>query len=154
MKKSFKLLEINMKKIVFTFISAFIALGWMGCENKYSGPNWNMYLEIDSALTACGMDSFLIKSPWFQEDLNYIIDSVTTNFHTIGPCVLICDHFKDSTNNDYFTFRGSANSNPAALYDCEGNFVKLFDSVYAILDAGYRGIKGHVVVLDISVKRW
>ena len=86
-----------MKKIVFTFISAFIALGWMGCENKYSGPNWNMQLEIDSALTACGMDSFLIKSPWFQEELNYIIDTVTTNFHTIGPCILICDHFKDST---------------------------------------------------------
>ena len=143
-----------MKKIVFTFISAFIALGWIGRENKYSGPNWNMQLQIDSALTACGMDSFLIKSPWFQEELNSIIDTVTTNFHTIGPCILICDYFKDSTNNDFFTFRGSSTSHPAKLYDCEGNLVKLFDSTYAILDAGYRREKGHVVYLDISVKRW
>jgi hypothetical protein len=99
------------------------------------------------------MDSFLIKSPWFQEELNSIIDTVTTNFHTIGPCILICDHFKDSTNNDFFTFRGSAYSRPAELCDCEGNLVKMFESMYAILDAGYRVEKGHVVYLDFSVKR-
>ena len=141
------------KTVLLAFIVSFIALGWIGCEH-YSSPNWNMQLEIDSTRTAWGMDSFLIMSPWFQEELNSIIDTITTNFHTIGPCTLICDHFKDSTNNDFFTFGGPANSLSAELYDCEGNLIKVFDSVYAIFDAGYRREKSNVVYLSFSVKRW
>ena len=64
-----------MRKIFFAIICSFIALGWVGCKSTSgNGLHEVYYVYIDSTLTACGMDSFLIKSPWFQEDLNYFID--------------------------------------------------------------------------------
>ena len=136
-----------MKKIVFLFLYSFIALGWMGCENRYSGPNWNMQLEIDSTLTACGMDSFLIKSPWMQERINTCIDTARADIYP--PTELLFCHFIDKDSNDFF-IRSIGGSGPGWLYDCEGNFIEKKTPWKQILDER-EDIEFHSVVVDIII---
>ena len=136
-----------MKKIVFLFLYSFIALGWMGCENRYSGPNWNMQLEIDSTLTACGMDSFLIKSPWMQERINTCIDTARADIYP--PTELLFCHFIDKDSNDFF-IRYIDGSGPGWLYDCEGNFIEKKTPWKQILDER-EDIEFHSVVVNIII---
>jgi len=106
-----------MKKILFTFICAFIALGWMGCDSHKHGHFSSIYcIEIDSAATCCGIDSFVIKSPWIQERINaYLADSAKHKEELFSTIEYKC--FTDSIGNDYII------ENKIYLYDCEGVMV-------------------------------
>lgn len=103
-----------MKKILFTFICVFIALGWMGCKSrKYGQFTSHNHIEIDSAATCCGIDSFVIKSPWMQERINaYLADSAKHKQEFFTTLEYEC--FTDSIGNDYII------ENRTRLYNCEG----------------------------------
>ena len=78
-----------MRKIIFVFVCVFIALGWVGCNNPLpKGPHLVREVYVDSTLTACGMDSFLIKSSWMQERINTFINTHTELFQKHNPIFL------------------------------------------------------------------
>ena len=111
-----------MKQVVFLFFISLIVLGWVGCESKINSQDpYNVSIYIDSTLTACGMDSFLIKSPWMQDYINDFIDTVQTNH--LGTCILIIAHVVDNDGNDYFLDRASSSRGIGRLFDCEGNLL-------------------------------
>lgn len=115
-----------MKKILLTFICAFIALGWMGCKSTSgNGLYEEHYVYIDSTLTACGMDSFLIKSPWMQEHIHAFIDYMDTSIlYYDGVAVLEIRHFMDRDSNDFFIDNIGYGWHPGRLFDCEGNIIE------------------------------
>lgn len=136
-----------MKKNILVLICSFIALGWMGCHTK--GPLYGpgRYVYIDSTLTACGMDSFLIKSPWMQERINTCID--TARAYIYPPTELLFCHFIDKDSNDFF-IRYIGGSGPGWLYDCEGNFIEKKTPWKQILDER-EDIEFHSVVVNIII---
>lgn len=77
-------------------------------------------IDIDSAVTCCGIDSFTIKSPWIQDHVNTLIADTTKKYDL--PTDLIIEHYIDSNNNDFFIEQYSWDRN--RLYDCEGNILE------------------------------
>ena len=115
-----------MKKILYTFICAFIALGWMGCKSTSgNGLHEVYYVYIDSTLTACGMDSFLIKSPWIQEHIHAFIDYMDTSItYYDGIANYEIRHFMDKDSNDFFIDNIGYGWDPGRLFDCDGNIIE------------------------------
>ena len=115
-----------MKKILYTFICAFIALGWVGCKSTSgNGLHEVYYVYIDSTLTACGMDSFLIKSPWIQEHIHAFIDYMDTSItYYDGIANYEIRHFMDKDSNDFFIDNIGYGWDPGRLFDCEGNIIE------------------------------
>ena len=115
-----------MKKILFTFICSFIALGWVGCKSTSgNGLREVYYVYIDSTLTACGMDSFLIKSPWIQEHIHAFIDYMDTSItYYDGIANYEIRHFMDKDSNDFFIDNIGYGWDPGRLFDCEGNIIE------------------------------
>ena len=100
-----------MRKIFFAIICSFIALGWVGCNNPLpKGPHLVREVYVDSTLTACGMDSFLIKSSWMQERINTFIN--TANRNAYPPEVLLIHHILDKDSVDYFIEGATGGSSP------------------------------------------
>ena len=134
-----------MRKIIFVFVCVFIALGWVGCNNPLpKGPHLVREVYVDSTLTACGMDSFLIKSPWMQEHINTFIE---TNANILcANITLSIEYFKDKDGNDFFIEGSYKECSPGRLYDCEGNFLEEKDCWELFLEE--RGVKkGYTAVL-------
>ena len=134
-----------MRKIIFVFVCVFIALGWVGCNNPLpKGPHLVREVYVDSTLTACGMDSFLIKSPWMQEHINTFIE---TNANILcANITLSIEYFKDKDGNDFFIEGSYKACSPGRLYDCEGNFLEEKDCWELFLEE--RGVKkGYTAVL-------
>ena len=48
-------------------------------------------IDIDSAVTCCGIDSFTIKSPWIQDHVNTLIADTTKKYDL--PTDLIIEHY-------------------------------------------------------------
>ena len=139
-----------MRKIFFAIICSFIALGWVGCDNKgtyLDDPSPRFYVYIDSTLTACGMDSFLIKSSWMQERINTFIN--TANINAYPPEVLLIHHFLDKDSVDYFIEGATGGSSPGRLYDCEGNFIEEKAPWSLLLDE--RDVAFNAFVVDIEI---
>ena len=134
-----------MRKIFFAIICSFIALGWVGCNNPLpKGPHLVREVYIDSTLTACGMDSFLIKSPWMQEHINTFIET-NANIRC-ASITLSIEYFKDKDGNDFFIEGSYKECSPGRLYDCEGNFLEEKDCWELFLEE--RGVKkGYTAVL-------
>lgn len=105
------------KNVLLAFVCSFIALGWMGCNSRKYGQFTSLnHIEIDSAATCCGVDSFVIKSPWMQERINaYLADSAKHKQEFFTTLKYEC--FTDSIGNDYII------ENKTYLYDCEGILV-------------------------------
>ena len=100
-----------MRKVFFAIICSFIALGWVGCDSTTGGGVHEVYeVYIDSTLTACGMDSFLIKSSWMQERINTFIN--TANRNAYPPEVLLIHHILDKDSVDYFIEGATGGSSP------------------------------------------
>jgi len=127
-----------MRKIIFVFVCVFIALGWVGCNNPIpKGPHVVREVYVDSTLTACGMDSFLIKSPWMQEHINTFIE---TNANILCANITFSiEYFKDKDGNDFFIEGSYKACSPGRLYDCEGNFLEEKDCWELFLEE--RGVK-------------
>ena len=141
-----------MRKIFFAIICSFIALGWVGCDSTTGGGVKEVYkdLYVDSTLTACGMDSFLIKSPWMQEHINTFIE---TNANILnGSICLSVEYFKDKDGNDFFIESSYTSCSPGRLYDCEGNLLEEKDCWELFLDE--RGIKKGYTVVLICFANW
>ena len=137
-----------MRKIIFVFVCVFIALGWVGCNNPLpKGPHLVREVYVDSTLTACGMDSFLIKSPWMQERINTFIN--TANRNAYPPEVLLIHHFLDKDSVDYFIEGATGGSSPGRLYDCEGNFIEEKAPWSLLLDE--RDVAFNAFVVDIEI---
>ena len=134
-----------MRKIFFAIICSFIALGWVGCNNPLpKGPHLVREVYVDSTLTACGMDSFLIKSPWMQEHINTFIET-NANIRC-ASITLSIEYFKDKDGNDFFIEGSYKECSPGRLYDCEGNFLEEKDCWELFLEE--RGVKkGYTAVL-------
>ena len=112
-----------MRKIFFAIICSLIALGWVGCDSTTGGGVHEVYeVYIDSTLTACGMDSFLIKSPWMQEHINGFIDYMDTLRHWPVATYEV-QYFMDKDSNDFFIDNVGYGWHPGRLYDCEGNII-------------------------------
>jgi hypothetical protein len=134
-----------MRKIFFAIICSFIALGWVGCDSTTGGGVHEVYeVYIDSTLTACGMDSFLIKSPWMQEHINTFIET-NANIRC-ASITLSIEYFKDKDGNDFFIEGSYKACSPGRLCDCEGNFLEEKDCWELFLEE--RGVKkGYTAVL-------
>ncbi len=127
-----------MRKIIFVFVCVFIALGWVGCNNPLpKEPHLVREVYVDSTLTACGMDSFLIKSPWMQEHINTFIET-NANIRC-ASITLSIEYFKDKDGNDFFIEGSYKECSPGRLYDCEGNFLEEKDCWELFLEE--RGVK-------------
>lgn len=85
-------------------------------------------VDIDSAATCCGVDSFTIKSPWIQDHVNTLIADTTKKYEL--PTLLTIEHYVDSNNNDYFIEQYDWDRN--RLYDCEGNILEEKDGFHLI----------------------
>lgn len=123
-----------MRKFSKIFIGSLFTLWLVGC-NQGSNPGGNIVyvssVQIDSALTACGQDSFLIHSPWMQERINPFIDTMQQNSHNpVGH--LIFEHCVDSANNDYFLEHWPSGSSVGYLYDCEGILLDTWSPWYSV----------------------
>ena len=125
-----------MRKIFFVFVCSFIALGWIGCKPiPQGGPHEVFDIYIDSTLTACGMDSFLIKSPWVQEHINTFIDYMDTSIlYYDAVATLELQYFMDKDSNDFFIDNMGYGRNPGRLYNCEGNLIEEKDPWELILN--------------------
>ena len=121
------------KHVLLAFIGAFIALGWVGCEPK-PGPGPDPEPEpdvptiltevlIDSAYTCCGIDSFAIKSPWVQQEINRFMTDTAIGFSDF----LTIDYAVDGNGDYYFIEQYSYHIN--RLYDCSGNVLKEVEDV-------------------------
>ena len=97
-----------MKKILFTFICSFIALGWVGCEPK-PGPGPDPEPEpdvptiltevlIDSAYKCCGIDSFAVKSPWVQQEINRFMTDTAIGFLISSPSTTLLMEMATTTS--------------------------------------------------------
>ena len=109
-----------MRKIVFVLVCSFIALGCMGCEmNVQPEPPFFIgfnTVEIDSAASCCGIDSFVIKSKWMQERINtFLADSARRKEELYT--LLQFWYFTDSAGDGYFI------ENKHLLWDCEGRML-------------------------------
>lgn len=124
------------KNILFVFICAFIALGWMGCKPIPQGGPHEVYdVYIDSTLTACGMDSFLIKSPWVQEHINTFINYMDTSIIYYGAVTTLeIRYFMDKDSNDFFIDNIGYGWDPGRLFDCEGNIIEEKESWELLLN--------------------
>ena len=76
-------------------------------------------IDIDSAVTCCGIDSFTIRSPWIQDHVNTLIADTTKKYDL--PTDLTIEHYIDSNNQDFFIEQYEWDRN--RLYDCEGNIL-------------------------------
>ncbi len=85
-------------------------------------------IDIDSAITCCGIDSFTIKSPWIQEHVNTLIADTTKKYEL--PTDLTIEHYIDRNNQDFFIEQYSWDRN--RLYDCEGNILEEKEGYYVI----------------------
>ena len=123
--------EFLMKKILFAFIGAFIALGWVGCEpTLYPDPEPEADVPtiltavlIDSAYTCCGIDSFAIKSPWVQQEINRFMTDTAIGFSDF----LTIDYAVDGNGDYYFIEQYGWEIN--RLCDCSGNILKEVEDV-------------------------
>ena len=109
-----------MRKIVFVLVCSFIALGWMGCERNVQ-PEPPFFIgfntvEIDSAASCCGIDSFAIKTPWMQERINTFLADSTQRKRQLYT-LLQFQYFSDSLGNGYFI------ENKHLLRDSEGTML-------------------------------
>ena len=77
-------------------------------------------IDIDSAVTCCGIDSFTIRSPWIQDHVNTLIADTTKKYDL--PTDLTIEHYIDSNNQDFFIEQYEWDRN--RLYDCEGNILE------------------------------
>ena len=125
-----------MRKIVFVLVCAFIALGWVGCKSTSgNGLHEVYYVYIDSTLTACGMDSFLITSPWVQEHIHAFIDYMDTSIiYYDGIATYEIRHFMDKDSNDFFIDNIGYGWDPGRLFDCEGNIIEEKESWELLLN--------------------
>ena len=144
-----------MRKIYFAFICSFILFGWMGCEKKkkknlrlsrnktadgsdssnqceFPYLNFQKFfaVEVDSAASCCGIDSFAIKSPWMQERINtFLADSARLKEELYTS--LQFDYFTDSLGTDYIL------ENKFILRNCEGTLLVDFEDNDSIINAIY-----------------
>jgi hypothetical protein len=123
-----------MRKIIFAFVCSFIALGWLGCEgNVQPAPPGFIdcnRIEIDSAASCCGIDSFVIKSPWMQERINsFLADSAERKNKLYTWLEFQC--FTDTLGTDYIL------ENKYLLRDCEGTLLVDFEDNQSLIDVIY-----------------
>ena len=127
------------KHVLFAFIGAFIALGWVGCEPKPDPdpepepdvPTILTEVLIDSAYTCCGIDSFAVKSPWVQQEINRFMTDTAIGFSDF----LTIDYAVDKNGDYYFIEQYGWEIN--RLCDCSGNILKeinAYNEIYVELD--------------------
>lgn len=131
--------EFLMKKILFAFIGAFIALGWVGCEPKPDPdqnqdpevPTVTAYFWMDSVQACCGIDSFAVKSPWVQQEISRFMADSVLDF----TATLTIDYAVDKNGDYYFIEQYGWEIN--RLCDCSGNILKeinAYNEIYVELD--------------------
>ena len=131
--------EFLMKKILFAFIGAFIALGWAGCEPKPGPdpepepdvPTVTAYFWMDSVQACCGIDSFAVKSPWVQQEISRFMADSVLDF----TATLTIDYAVDKNGDYYFIEQYGWEIN--RLCDCSGNILKeinAYNEIYVELD--------------------
>ena len=139
-----------MRKIIFALVCSFIAFGWIGCEmetpslrlsrnkttngsdviNQHEIPHFHEYfvVEIDSALSLCGVDSIAIKSPWIQDCMNSLLADSVQLKQQVYTTILELQCFTDSLGDDYII------KNKRLLYDCNGTLIENLDMNDSISD--------------------
>lgn len=83
------------------------------------------YIEIDSAVACCGIDSFFVHSEWLQTEVNnFLKDSVTLKkeFLSTLKFSIITDNLGDNYIRKY-----PLSSEPL-LYNCEGSIIRPYDA--------------------------
>lgn len=105
-------------------------------------------IDIDSAITCCGIDSFTIKSPWIQEHVNTLIADTTKKYEL--PTDLIIEHYIDSNNDDFFIEQYGWDRN--RLYDCEGNILEEKEG-YNVIELP-KDAEEHKIIVEVSIGRF
>ena len=105
-------------------------------------------IDIDSAVTCCGIDSFTIKSPWIQDHVNTLIADTTKKYDL--PTDLIIEHYIDNNNNDFFIEQYSWDRN--RLYDCEGNILEEKEGYYVIELP--KDAEEYKIIVEVSIGRF
>ena len=105
-------------------------------------------IDIDSAVTCCGIDSFTIKSPWIQDHVNTLIADTTKKYDL--PTDLIIEHYIDSNNNDFFIEQYSWDRN--RLYDCEGNILEEKEG-YNVIELP-KDAQEYKMIVEVSIGRF
>jgi hypothetical protein len=129
-----------MRKIFFVFVCSFIALGWVGCEPK-PGPNpepdpepdtgvptITPFFWMDSVRSCCGMDSFAVKTPWVQREINRFMADTALDMTS----TLTIDYITDENGDYYLIEQYSWDIN--RLCDCSGNILKEVDGYNVLLE--------------------
>ena len=105
-------------------------------------------IDIDSAITCCGIDSFTIKSPWIQEHVNTLIADTTKKYDL--PTDLIIEHYIDSNNDDFFIEQYGWDRN--RLYDCDGNILEEKEG-YNVIELP-KDAEEHKIIVEVSIGRF
>lgn len=105
-------------------------------------------IDIDSAITCCGIDSFTIKSPWIQDHVNTLIADTTKKYDL--PTDLIIEHYIDSNNDDFFIEQYGWDRN--RLYDCDGNILEEKEG-YNVIELP-KDAEEHKIIVEVSIGRF
>ena len=105
-------------------------------------------VDIDSAVTCCGIDSFTIKSPWIQDHVNTLIADTTKKYDL--PTDLIIEHYIDSNNNDFFIEQYGWDRN--RLYDCDGNILEEKEG-YNVIELP-KDAEEYKIIIEVSIGRF
>ena len=105
-------------------------------------------IDIDSAVTCCGVDSFTIKSPWIQDHVNTLIADTTKKYDL--PTDLIIEHYIDSNNDDFFIEQYGWDRN--RLYDCDGNILEEKEG-YNVIELP-KDAEEHKIIVEVSIGRF
>ena len=105
-------------------------------------------IDIDSAITCCGIDSFTIKSPWIQDHVNTLIADTTKKYDL--PTDLIIEHYIDSNNNEFFIEQYGWDRN--RLYDCDGNILEEKEG-YNVIELP-KDAEEHKIIVEVSIGRF
>ena len=105
-------------------------------------------IDIDSAVTCCGIDSFTIKSPWIQDHVNTLIADTTKKYDL--PTDLIIEHYIDSNNDDFFIEQYGWDRN--RLYDCDGNILEEKEG-YNVIELP-KDAEEHKIIVEVSIGRF
>ena len=84
--------------VLMGLVAAFVMVG---CDRPFVGGMDHIYsVRIDSAATCCGIDSFVIKSPWAQEKINtFLADSADRKKSLVSDFRMsLC---RDSVGDDF-----------------------------------------------------
>lgn len=162
MKKSFSFLSNWLSAIVCSaqirvapFLLFCSFLGLISCdqptgeiEDTYPSSFWRdvYFVDIDSTITCCGIDSFTIKSPWIQDNINTLIADTTKKYEL--PTDLTIVYYMDTNYNDLFIEQYGWYRN--RLYDCEGNILEEKEACF--IEVPQEIVTGKIIV-EISIGR-